>query len=59
MIVTGRVAQWEAWTRMRFPESGRYGVPGGLVPITIDRRRNRGRYVEPNVWMLHRVARRA
>jgi GNAT superfamily N-acetyltransferase len=57
MIVAGRVAQWEAWTGMRFPESGRYVVPGGLVPITIDRRGNRGRYVEPNVWMLHRVAR--
>ena len=38
---------------MRFPVSGRYVVPGALVPITIDRRRDRGRYVEPNVWMLH------
>jgi len=30
-------------------------VPGALVPVTIDRRRDRGRYVEPNLWMLHRV----
>jgi GNAT superfamily N-acetyltransferase len=55
MVVTGTVAQWEAWTAMRMPASGRYTVPGALVPVTIDRRRNRGRYVEPNVWMLHPV----
>jgi len=55
MVVTGTVADWEAWTRMTFPESGRYIVRGALVPVTIDRRRNRGRYVEPNVWMLHPV----
>ena len=24
-----------------------------LVPIEIDREANRGRYVEPNVWMRH------
>lgn len=55
MVVTGTVAEWEAWTRMTFPESGRYIVRGALAPVTIDRRRNRGRYVEPNVWMLHPV----
>ncbi len=53
MVVEGRVSQWEQWTAMRFPVSGRYVVPGALVPITIDRRRDRGRYAEPNVWMLH------
>jgi hypothetical protein len=55
MVVIGTVPQWEAWTAMRFPESGRYTVPGALAPMTIDRRRNRGRYVEPNVWMRHPV----
>jgi GNAT superfamily N-acetyltransferase len=55
MIMQGRVGDWERWTGMRFPESGRYVVPGALAPVTIDRRRNRGRYVEPNVWMLHTV----
>jgi hypothetical protein len=58
MVVEGRVRQWEQWTAMRFPASGRYVVPGALVPITIDRRRDRGRYVEPNVWMLHPLHRR-
>jgi GNAT superfamily N-acetyltransferase len=53
MVVQGRVEEWERWTRMRFPASGRYIVPGALAPVTIDRRRDRGRYAEPNVWMLH------
>jgi hypothetical protein len=57
MVVEGRVADWERWTGMQFPESGRYVIPGALAPITIDRRRDRGRYVEPNVWVLHRVER--
>ena len=53
MIVEGPVRAWERWTGLRFPASGGYVVPGALVPVTIDLRRNRGRYVEPNVWMLH------
>jgi GNAT superfamily N-acetyltransferase len=57
MVVRGRVQEWEAWTDMRFPESGRYVVPGALAPVTIDRRRDRGRYVEANVWVVHRPRR--
>jgi hypothetical protein len=53
LIVTGTVAEWEAWTEMRFPESGAYVVPGALVPVEIDCEQDRGRYIEPNVWMQH------
>lgn len=56
MTITGTVAQWEAWTRMRFPDSGRYVVPEALVPVTIDRERDEGCYVEPNVWLRHLIA---
>ena len=52
--VPGTVAQWEEWTGMVFPESGWYVVPGALVPVEIDRERDEGLYVEPNVWMVHR-----
>jgi len=52
--VPGTVAQWEKWTGMVFPESGSYVVPGALVPVEIDRERDEGLYVEPNVWMVHR-----
>jgi hypothetical protein len=53
MDVRGTVADWENWTGMAFPESGRYVVPGALVPVEIHRERDEGRYVEPNVWMRH------
>ena len=55
MRIPGRVADWESWTGMGFPESGAYVVPGALVPVEIDRERDEGVYVEPNVWMHHRI----
>jgi GNAT superfamily N-acetyltransferase len=57
LIVEGTVAEWEEWTGMAFPESGAYVVEGALVPVEIDRERDLGRYVEPNVWMRHPVVR--
>ena len=54
MEIAADVASWEAWTGLRFPESGPYVVPDALVPVEIDRERDLGRYVEPNVWLRHR-----
>lgn len=54
LVIAGKVAAWEAWTDMRFPDSGSYVVPGALQPIIIDRERDEGRYEDPNVWMVHR-----
>ena len=51
--IPGTVAQWEEWTELAFPETGSYVVPGALVPVQIDRERDEGLYVEPNVWMVH------
>jgi GNAT superfamily N-acetyltransferase len=53
MRVPGTIAQWEEWTEMTFPESGSYVVAGALNPVEIDRERDEGLYVEPNVWMVH------
>jgi hypothetical protein len=39
---------------MTFPEDGDYIVAGGLVPVRFAN--GRGTYVEPNVWMRHRVS---
>jgi hypothetical protein len=50
-----RGAEWETWTGLRFPVSGRYVVPGAFQPIRVDRQRDRVDYEEANVWMLHRV----
>ena len=55
MRIPGSVSDWESWTSLAFPESGAYVVPGALVPIEIDRERDEGVYVEPNVWMHHRI----
>lgn len=55
LLVTGSVSEWEDWTNMAFPESGRYVVPGALQPVTIDRERDQGRYEDPNVWMIHPI----
>jgi GNAT superfamily N-acetyltransferase len=57
MAIPGTVAEWEEWAGMAFPESGAYVVPGALVPVEIDRERDQGLYVEPNVWMVHRLQR--
>ena len=51
MVITGSVAQWEAWTGLRFPESGSYEVPGALDLLMIDVQQNLGRYEETNVWV--------
>jgi GNAT superfamily N-acetyltransferase len=53
MRIPGTVAQWEEWTEMALPESASYVVPGALVPVEIDRERDEGLYIEPNVWMVH------
>jgi len=55
MLIKGTVAEWETWAAMRFPDTGRYVIPGALDPIMIDREVDVGTYVEPNVWMVHRA----
>jgi hypothetical protein len=56
MLIESTIADWEAWTQLRFPESGQYIIPGALNPIVIDCETDRGRYIEPNIWMQHHVA---
>lgn len=53
--ITGTVGDWESWTQMRFPETGRYWFPRGLAPLSVSREADLGAYWEPNVWMLHSV----
>ena len=53
MRIPGSVAEWSEWTGLEFPGSGRYIIPGALTPVEIDIERDRGLYVEPNVWVVH------
>ena len=55
MEIQNTVSKWEAWTTMKFPDGGNYIVPGALVPVQIDRERDCGEYIEPNVWMAHEL----
>jgi hypothetical protein len=54
--ITGTVAEWEEWTELAYPESGKYVFPGGLATLEVDREQDVGRYWEPNVWMRHEVS---
>ena len=51
--VEAAVADWERWTGLEFPASGSYVVPGAFQPIVLRRTRERVRYDEANVWVLH------
>jgi hypothetical protein len=51
--IVASVAEWESWTAMAFPESGDYVVPGALALVRIDRERDIGEHIEPNVWVRH------
>jgi GNAT superfamily N-acetyltransferase len=55
MVICGTGRDWESWTGLRFPESGRYVIPGALNPIKIDLKKGEGLYVEPNVWVVHNL----
>ena len=51
----GPVQDWEEWTELPLPAPGEYVIPGGLVPLTVDRRADLGTYREPAVWFVHRT----
>lgn len=55
MTIRGSRLEWEEWTKLKFPQSGQYYVPGALNPIRMDIEADEGVYIEPNVWMVHRL----
>jgi len=55
MHIPGTISQWESWTGMKFPSSGQYIIPGALVPVQMDIEKDLGLYIEPNVWMRHKI----
>ncbi|TDD62530.1 N-acetyltransferase [Kribbella antibiotica] len=54
-VVTGSLNEWRRWTGLPFGESGEIEVQGGLVPVRCEVAEDRAVYVEPNVWVLHRL----
>ena len=55
MFIPGTIDEWKEWTKLDFPGSGSYIIPGALNPISIDTEKNQGLYIEPNIWILHEL----
>jgi len=55
MDISGSVSEWEKWTGLTFPYSGNYIVDKALIPVNIDKEKNIGKYIEPNVWIVHKI----
>jgi GNAT superfamily N-acetyltransferase len=55
MVITGTLAEWREWTGLPFDTSGPVEVPQALVPVHCDVAQNQVVYVEPNVWVHHRI----
>ncbi|MEA2188206.1 MAG: hypothetical protein QOK16_3217 [Solirubrobacteraceae bacterium] len=56
MIVPGSLAQWREWTGLPFTSSGPVDVPETLAPVHVSFEQDHAIYVEPNVWMHHRLS---
>lgn len=55
MTISGGLAEWRAWTGMPFGESGDIVVPGALNPVHCSVEHDHVVYVEPGVWVHHRL----
>lgn len=53
MVVAATLAEWSAWTGLRFAQSGPAIVPGALSPIHVALEQDHAVYVEPNLWVRH------
>ena len=51
--IRGTRLEWEAWTGLKFPQSGQYVIDGALTPLEVDVEKDEGIYIEPNVWIVH------
>lgn len=55
MVITGTLDVWRGWTGLPFDTSGPVEVPQALVPVHCDVAQDQAVYVEPNVWVHHRI----
>ncbi|GAA2756503.1 N-acetyltransferase [Actinopolymorpha rutila] len=56
MVIAGSLAEWRAWTGLPFDETGEVTVPEALVPVRCQVEHDYAVYVEPNVWVRHRLS---
>jgi hypothetical protein len=55
MSIVAPLEDWRRWTGLPFDRSGDVVVPHALVPVHASVDHDQAAYVEPNVWMHHRV----
>jgi GNAT superfamily N-acetyltransferase len=55
MVIAGTIAEWRRWTGLDFVESGPAIVPGALSPVHASLEQDHAVYVEPNLWVHHRL----
>ena len=53
MTIVSTIAEWSAWTGLIFETSG--AVAGALSPVHVSLEQNHAVYVEPNIWVHHRL----
>lgn len=53
MHIKGKINDWEKWTGLCFKSSGNYIVDKALCPVSINIEKDKGVYLEPNVWIVH------
>jgi hypothetical protein len=55
MVIGGSLREWRSWTGLPFDVDGAVVVPGALNPVHVDLEQDHAVYVEPNVWVRHRL----
>jgi hypothetical protein len=55
MTVPGTLEQWRGWTGLPFTASGLVDVGGALTPVHVSVEQDHAVYIEPNVWVRHRL----
>jgi GNAT superfamily N-acetyltransferase len=54
-IAAGTLAEWRQWTGLPFDRTGDVVVPGALCPVHVSVEQDHAVYIEPNLWLHHRV----
>ncbi len=55
MTIVGTLEDWRSWTGLAFDGESDVVVEGGLAPVVVSQARGLGVYIEPNVWVHHKV----
>ena len=55
MSIAGSLRQWRAWSGLPLADDGATIIPGALAPVHVSLAHDHGVYVEPNVWVRHRL----